>query len=73
MLAHHSITDALMGALGYSARHHPDNPKPQEEKAQDKKEQEGMANELESVRAEGNESNAVEGAIDMLSQSELEP
>lgn len=69
MLAHHSITDALMDAIGYSSRHHPDNPKPKEEKKQDKKEQQDLASELESVRVEGGGGNAVEGAIDMLSQT----
>ena len=68
MLAHHSITNALVEALGYSTRHHPDNPKPAEEKQQDKREQQDMTGELDAIRVDGEGGNAVEGAMDMLSQ-----
>ena len=68
MLAHHSITEALVEAIGYASRHHPSNPKPEAEKRQDKKEQDTMADELESIRVDGAGGGAVEGAIDLLSQ-----
>lgn len=52
MLAHHSITNALLEALGYAIRHHPDNPKSAEEKREEKKEEDEMKNELEEIRVE---------------------
>ena len=69
MLAHHSITNALVDAIGYCSRQHPDNPKSSVEKQQDKREQQEMTNELDSIRVDGDGENAIEGAIDMLSQS----
>ena len=70
MLAHHSITGALVEAIGYASRHHPYNPRSEAEKRQDKKEQESMAGDLESIRVEGGEDGgAVENAMDILSQT----
>ena len=70
MLAHHSITGALVEAIGYVSRHHPSNPRTEAEKKQDKKEQESMADDLESIRVEGGEGGgAVENAMDLLSQT----
>lgn len=70
MLAHHSITGALVEAIGYASRHHPSNPKSAAEKRQDKQEQESMADDLESIRVEGGEGGgAVENAMDIMSET----
>lgn len=68
MLAHHSVTGAVLEALGYSSRHHPDNPKSHEERQEEKQDEEGIAGELESIRVDGNEGRGVQGAVDMFSQ-----
>lgn len=49
MLVHHSITSALIPALGYTMRHHPSNPKSELEKREDKKEEKELQSDLQSV------------------------
>lgn len=63
------MTNALVDAIGYSSRHHPDNPKPEGQKQQDKKEQQEMTNELDSIRVEGEGGNTLDNTADMLSQA----
>ena len=61
MLAHHSIEHALLNALGYAMRHHPDNPNTMEEMKEQKEEEEEMKDELHEVSVEGGR-----GPMDLL-------
>ena len=66
MLSHHSITGAITEALGYCSRHHPDNPKSEEEKRQEKQDEQNMADELHDIRVDGADTGAT---LDLLSRS----
>lgn len=65
MLAHHSIEHALLDALGYAMRHHPDNPKPAEERQRQEQEEEEVKAELHEVKVE----NEGRGPMDLLASA----